>query len=122
MKNVNRFLERAKQIAQKSNYQQHKHGCVIVYKGRIVATGFNSMSTNPKSSHRFNKIHAEMAALWKLHSRITNKHILYVYREHKNGKMAMSRPCKLCEQMIRVVGISTVIYTVEDGWNIEVYD
>ena len=41
---------------------------------------------------------------------------IYVYRVHKNGTLAMSRPCPSCMQLIKDVGIKRVFYTTENGY------
>jgi deoxycytidylate deaminase len=44
---------------------------------------------------------------------------LYVYRELRNGKMAMSRPCEACMAVIKKMGIKKIHYTTPDGFATE---
>ena len=63
------------------------------------------------------KVHAEVHAI----SKVRNKNInwkwseLYVYREYKNGKPALSKPCKACQRLINDLGIKTVFYIDKHG-------
>lgn len=65
-----------------------------------------------------NSVHAEIACLTKIKyldidfSKVT----LFVYREHKNGKRAVAKPCPACTKFIKDMGIRDVFYTIEDGW------
>ncbi len=115
-----KFFALAKKISTKSTHSEQKHGCVIVYKNKVVSSGYNKAQTHPKSTHDFNNLHAEMAAVIKL-KHPSNKYIAYVYREHKNGVKALSRPCRYCQKFLWWIGVREVWYTVEDGWTIEIY-
>lgn len=42
--------------------------------------------------------------------------VIYIYREHRDGTLAMSAPCKSCERLLHDMGIRTVCYTVEGGY------
>ncbi len=120
----NKFLQLAKELSQMSTHSDHKHGCVIVYKNRVIGKGYNKASTHPKSTHRFNNLHAEMAALFSIkndYNYLPRKCIMYVYRQHKNGSPALSKPCPSCTKLIKLNRLSTVVYTTEDGWVVENY-
>lgn len=111
-----------------------KLGCVIAYKGSILAKGCNSDKTHPMQEHynqyRFKntghkylpaKCHAEMRALAKI------KYLdidfsdaqIYVYRELKNGKRAMARPCPACMNALKNKGIVKIYYTTDAGYAYE---
>ena len=109
-------------------------GCVAVYKGSVLAKGFNSDKTHTIQS-RYNvmrykdignrylpsKIHGELAVLQKikyLDIDFSRVHI-YVYRELKDGTMAMARPCPACMTAIKEMGIKHIHYTTECGYAVE---
>lgn len=109
-------------------------GCIAVYKGSVLAKGFNSDKTHTIQS-RYNvmrykdignrylpsKIHGELAVLQKikyLDIDFSRVHI-YVYRELKNGTMAMARPCPACMAAIKQLGIKHIHYTTECGFAAE---
>lgn len=46
---------------------------------------------------------------------IASKMTIYVYRELKNGSIALSKPCSACMNVIRDLGIGYIVYTDEQG-------
>lgn len=123
------FFNTAKEVSKMSDYHQHHLGCVIVDKNRIISSACNSNKTDPLQKYynifRFDtdstlhSCHAETLALKPL---LRNKDIdfsklkIYLYREHANGELALSRPCASCMVMLKRAGIKTVYYTTEDGY------
>lgn len=125
-----KYLERAKQLSEQSDYQRIHIGCIAVYGNKIISTGFNSNRTHPLQArlNRFrNKeivkhtVHAEIACLshiwdadlsWK-------KVKLYVYRNRRDGLKGMSRPCPACMAAIKQLGIREIYYTTNDGYSCE---
>lgn len=134
-----RFFEEARRCSQKSDYtgaMSTKVGAVAVFKGTVIAKGYNKNKTHPlqekynsyrydtNSNHYYpSKIHAEMEVVSKIRnldidfSRI----VIYVYRETKTGKLAIARPCKACTAALKDLGIKTVCYTTENGYCEERY-
>lgn len=123
------FFNAAKEVSKLSEFKQFHLGCVIVDKNRIISSACNSCKTDPLQKYynifRFDSesanhtCHAETLALKPL---LRNKDIdfsrlkVYIYREHANGELAMSRPCASCMVMLKRAGIKTVYYTTEDGY------
>ena len=109
-------------------------GCVAVYKGTILAKGCNSDRTHPMQEryNRFRyknvgnrylpaKCHAETAVISKIKNLdidFSKVHI-YVYRELRNGKLGMARPCSACMAAIKQLGIKHVHYTTDSGYAAE---
>lgn len=122
------FFNTAKQVSFLSDYNGPHLGCVCVDGRRIVTSGYNAMKTNPtqRKYNRFRdfnecypaRVHAEVSALNSLIGKDIDfsKMKLYVYREHKNGTLAMARPCKSCMALIKALGIKKICYTTEDGY------
>lgn len=125
------FFNIAKETAKLSDYNKHQLGCIIVYKNRIVSSGFNSNKTNPLqkrynkrrfSDDTMHKLHAETAALLPLMRNDTfdrSRLRVYLYREHRDGSLALSRPCASCQRMLKDYGIKHIFYTIEGGYNEE---
>lgn len=106
-------------------------GCIIVDKHRVISSGHNSdnkchsiqaqLDTKHFNCYCTGKIHAETAAILPLlktksdYSRAT----LYTYRETRNGKLTMSRPCPRCMELIKQIGITKIKYTTDDGYATE---
>lgn len=124
-----RYFDVAKAIARTSNYHGTHVGCCVVNRGVVVSVGCNSEKTHPTQMYynkyrdfdpktAANKLHAETHALSLIVNRQHidwNKTSIYVYREFKNGKPAISRPCEACSQLIKDLGISHVCYIDENG-------
>lgn len=116
----------------KSNCSSARVGCVIMYKGTILAKGYNSDKTHTTQA-KYNKwryreernmkylpskIHAELMCLSKikyLDIDFSKVHI-YTYRETKKGCIAMARPCPSCLAMIKELGIKYIHYSTDCGY------
>ena len=112
-----------------------KIGCIVVYKGTILAKGCNSDKTHTFQA-RYNKwrysedennrylpakIHAEADCLNKikyLDIDFSKVHV-YVYRELRDGTVAMARPCPACMAAIKKMGIQNIHYTTDCGFAAE---
>lgn len=125
------YFEAAKACAQLSDFPRVKIGCVAVSGHNIISSGYNQTKTAPiqkkLNKYRFTEddssthhaIHAEVNALKPLMGRkdIDFKNIeLYVYREYKNGDLAMARPCPSCIALIRSLGVRHLYYTGSNSY------
>ena len=122
------YFRAAKAVSELSDHPQHKHGCVVVKGHRIISSGYNSCIRQHRvqaelDMERFGvncpgKLHSETSALLPLikNDIDLSKASIYIYREHKNGALANSKPCPSCERLIRQFGIKRVYYTVENGY------
>lgn len=122
----------ARAVSELSDHPNYKIGAAVVLKHRVISSGTNSdTKTHPLQKHynkyRFtadspHKCHAELLALLPLMKEDVDLSYasIFVYREHKNGKPAMSRPCRSCMQLIKDCGIKRIFYSTEDGYCREV--
>ena len=122
------YFKAAKVISELSDFPRVSVGCVVVYRHKIISSGYNSNKTNPTQKrlniHRFNvdtpaTIHAEVAALLPLINRKDinfNDVSLYIYREYKNGNPALSKPCPSCLALIRQLGIKKLYYSGDNSY------
>lgn len=131
--NDNHFFKAARECSKNADYcgsSSVKIGCIIAYKGSILAKGWNTDKTHSvqarynkwryKESNRYlpAKLHSELAALRRikyLNIDFSKVHI-YIYREYQNGKLALCRPCNACFAAIKQMGIRHIHYTTEDGF------
>ena len=131
-----RYFKFAREASLRANYTgSHRFapmiGAVAVYKGSIVAEAFNTNKTSPlqakynvyryKDSDTPCKAHAETSLVqrlrWKFGDSIDwSKVHIYLYREYKNGALALSRPCPSCLALFKELGIKRIYYTTEDGY------
>lgn len=83
---------------------QHALGAVIVRGGKILSIGVNNYDRG---------MHAEVAAILNCRSKLKGADI-YVARHRRNQICGLAKPCSKCENLIRKVGISRVIFTTDD--------
>ena len=138
---IKKFFKLAKNASKFSDYNKKNiHiGAILVYKNKIIASGWNTQKTSPiqykynvyreianKDNRHFSAndhlpcIHAEMKCL--IDSKDMNidwsKVLLFVYRESCN-KTRMCKPCPSCEKALKDRGIKHIYYTSENGYNYE---
>jgi deoxycytidylate deaminase len=110
----NYFMHYASNIAKLSS-MQHKHGCIIVHRKKILASAFNQLFDGQRG------IHAEIAAIRSCHSCMTNT-VMYVVRVAPlcyPGILKYSRPCPNCQKLILKHKIKTVFYSTSYVYDIE---
>ena len=122
------YFKAARAVAELGDFPRVQIGCCAVYRHKIISSGYNSSKTNPTqkrlNAYRFSAdtpatIHAEVACLLPLMNRKDinfNEVSLYIYREYKNGEVAMARPCASCMALIRSLGIRTLYYTGDKSY------
>lgn len=106
-------------------------GAVAVYKGSIVASAWNTDKTSTLQAkyniYRYKndslppKAHCETNLIqrlrWKFGDSIQwDKVDIYLYREYKDGSLALSRPCSSCYKMLEELGVRRVFYTTPHGF------
>lgn len=129
------FFDLARKESYKATYSGYsavKIGCVVVYRGTILARGSNSNKSHT-TQHKYNylryndkdinyyynpSIHAEIQALNKIKYLDIDfsKVKIYIYRQFKNGSPAMARPCVSCMKFIKDLGIRKIYYTTNNGF------
>jgi deoxycytidylate deaminase len=104
------YLNIAAKIAIKSPMFNHKHGAIIVYKDRIIGSGYNYYMADFS-------IHAEVAAIAsiaKKHKHILSECDIYVVRigpDRFNNPLKYSRPCTNCSNTIIKNNIKNAFYS-----------
>ena len=85
----------------------HSLGAVIVRGGTVLAVGANNYDKG---------LHAEVASILKCKSNLRGADI-YVARYLRSKVCGLAKPCPVCENLIRKVGIKRVFYTTSDPKN-----
>lgn len=134
------FFKAAKSCAELSDYigaSDVKIGAVAVFRRTIIARGHNQNKTHPLQEryniYRYNtrgnhyypsKMHAEIELISKIRYLDINfsEVEIYVYRETKDGKKALAKPCLACETALRELGIKRVYYTGNNSYISEIYE
>lgn len=104
------YLEMAAKIALNSN-MSHKHGAIIVYKKKIISTGYNYFSSH--LCHDYS-IHAEVAAIMNIKSKkdILSECEMYVVRIARiDNVLKYSKPCDNCKKVINKFNIKKTYYS-----------
>lgn len=114
-----KFFDVAKEVSKKSNHPHHQLGCCIVDKNKVISKAPNELKTHSKSIHPYKMLHAEISALLGLTYEQTKGCDAYIYRETKNGDVAMSKSCDSCHLALKKMGIRNVFYTTDNGWSME---
>ena len=107
------YIDVCSRLAEKSPLT-HKHGCIIVRNGKIIAKGFNSQHNID------NSIHAEIAALKNTTKKCIGKNaIMYVVRigTPQHYRLKYSKPCEKCSSFIEKFRIKKVFYSTNDALN-----
>lgn len=129
-----KYFNVAKSVSKTSNFPRIHIGAIIVYKNEIISVGTNSRKTHPiqkiynenrnfddqESANHF--VHAEMSALIKVKHHELKNMVIYIYRENKNGDLAMCRPCPACMKYIKENNIKKIYYTTEYGYCREILE
>lgn len=106
------FFEEAFKQALKSD-MNFNHGCVVVYRGRIIGKGHNTYINSifcDKVS-----LHAEVSAINDALKKITAEELkkceLVVIRVNKTGECLNSKPCSKCTIYINKLCIRKVFHS-----------
>ena len=88
-------------------------GAVLVHRNSIVSIGMNSYKTHPLMAERteWPFLHAEQHAIIRAGVDNCEGLDLYIARVLKNNDLALSKPCKVCNELIKDVGIKNIYYS-----------
>lgn len=112
------MLNQAIEIAKNLTNRKHRLVAIITdKKDRILSIGVNSyQKTHPKQAYFAEKygnknriyLHAEIDALIKCKHKA---HKIYVARINKKGLPLLAKPCQICQQAIKDIGIKKIYHT-----------
>ncbi len=125
-KKIERYFSLARNVAGNSPYGKIRHGAVLVKGGSVINAAFNkdnytSFGTRFREKHRGPAtVHAEIGCVLGLARTVTTGSDLYVCRINRNGEFRNSKPCTMCHEALRHVGVKRVFYTTNDD-TIEMY-
>lgn len=123
-----KFLNIAREVAEKTREMKRQFGCLIVDKDMIVAMGRNRVS-HPKipkivsqlTNKTYYGLHCEIASLLKCDFSVKGM-TAYVHGQNiKTGKVVYSKPCELCEHILRKRGIKSAIFRTPQGYEVIEY-
>ena len=116
-----RYVELARRLAKTSNDQRHRHGAVLVRGGSVL-----NWSSNRNKVHRWAQKfrahgcghathHAEVGAILGVAREKTQGADIYVVRINKRDNLLLSKPCEMCQELLRHVGVKRVFYSIDDN-------
>lgn len=121
-----RYVGLAKRLANSSPYPDHKHGAVLVRGGSVINWSINRNRVQ-RWAQKFRAHgcghathHAELGAILGVAREKTQGADVYVVRVNKRDNLLLSKPCPMCEEVLRHVGVKRVFYSVDDN-TIECY-
>ena len=125
-KKVKRYFGLAKNIAFNSDYGKIRHGAILVRGGSVINTccnkdkfcSFGSRFRSPERGPA--TIHAELGCILGISRDTTVGSDIYVCRINKKGEFRNSKPCAMCHDVLKHVGVKRVFYTTGEG-TIEMY-
>lgn len=111
----------AKRMANLSEYGKFSHGAILAKYGNVLNASHNKNKTCSFGS-RFrapNKgratLHAELGAILNMPRHSTEGADIYVVRVNREGELRNSKPCSMCYEAMKFVGIKRVYYSNENG-------
>ena len=106
------FIEQAMKEGAKSDLR-HRHGAVIVHRGKIIARGHNKCDL---LNYKVFNLHAEVAAIMDMKKNRDQPEFatMYVIRLGSCGTKN-SKPCVNCERSIIQSGIRRVYFSSTDS-------
>ena len=111
----------ATKVANGSKFRRARVGAVIVRGNRVLAVGCNRIGFCHWLPNRPypESVHAEQQAILQLLKTRRQDELIgatiYVSRVGRNGRCRLARPCKICTNLIRSVGIGRVVFTTDLG-------
>lgn len=113
------ILKLALEEAESSTYR-FRVGAVVFKGSRILASGHNGIRSSrihPLHKNYNNALHAEQDAILNVKDWSTLKgcSILVVKVSKAKGTISMAKPCPMCQQLLRHVGIKTMYFSNENG-------
>lgn len=114
MKRIQKGQRLATDAASRSQHEKRVGACVMK-KNKVLSVGCNSYKTHPASGSYCKYHHAEFDALIGLTRSDTLGATIFVARLRKDNKLAISKPCKSCQEMIDAMGIKKVVYVNREG-------
>ena len=129
-----REFDIARSCSEYSDFYKCKTGCVAIYKGHVIAKGFNTSKTSPlQAKYNFMcrdfdghqspaSLHAEMMMISKIRYLDIDFRQVKVFIWRGKETPMLSKPCKACEKAMRDLGIRKVYYTSNNSFIKELYN
>ena len=127
------FFKAAQAVSMLSDHRC-KIGCIIVNGHRIISSGHNSNTKCHSLQAELDESYFKVASTGKIHAETSailpllktkvdlSRATLYTFRQLQDGSLAMARPCPRCMNLIKMVGITKIKYTTDNGYASEILE
>ena len=92
---------------------------ILCSSGHPISIATNDLNKTHPLTYKhspFKKLHAEIKCLRNAPQEKIEGSTLYVWRlRNDNGQWGMAKPCPICQEEIRQVGIKKVYYSTNEG-------
>ena len=110
-----KFFDLAKKMSVHSTHPQFNIGCVIVKGNRVISLGTNKLKTHTRANNTYQQLHAEIVAILAADRHDLKGCNAYTYRAHKDGTLAIAKPCVHCQMALAEAGIAKAYFTIDGG-------
>lgn len=111
------MIERAIELAERNDrYPRWRLAAVIVKGGSVLSHGISVKRNDPlcNSNGEGCSEHAEINAMRQCSADRLQGAVIYVARITRGGRVALAKPCKMCEDALRTAGVKRAIYTQDE--------
>lgn len=110
---VKKYFRMAKIVAYqgdaKNAKRQHRLGAVGIRSDGVIVGASNLCSRN-----KCPEAHAE----FRVCKMLTPRSVVFVVRINRKDEFVMAKPCKSCQQQMKMRGVKRCYYTTYDGWGV----
>ncbi len=118
--NIERYIRISKSLLYKAEENQ-KHFSFIITGSKILAIGINTFQEHPKGHYfgfKWGGLHSEISAILKLGKPFGDnckKYDIINIRLNKKGLVRISKPCKTCENVLKMIDFKRAYYSTNDS-------
>lgn len=112
-KRYQRFAKIALELAGETKHSMtHSLVALVVSKNKVLSIGYNQPKTHPISIETpMQMLHAELDALVRCADDDAEGAEVVVVRLKSSGRPGLSKPCGVCQKVLRRFGVRRVLYT-----------
>lgn len=106
-----------RRLCEESVDYQHRLGAILLKGGAVISIGINHTGSSKilrKYQHLRPQtlgIHAEVSAILGITKAEASKCVLIVGRVNSKGIFGLAKPCPMCQEILREMGVRKVYYT-----------